>query len=457
MPLAWLATSTPPSRRRRPARALTAARRAAARARRCCAGSPTWSPSTAGGRPRPRPPTTASCSREMARPARGLPDDYDYFAGGADKLHGERHPRRPGELPRLHAARAGRRRRGDHALELAAAAAHAGSWRRRWRRATRSWSSRAEHTPARTLESAASWSSEAGFPPGVVNVVTGVRRGGRRARWSRIRASTRSPSPARRRPVGGVIARAAADNLTRVTLELGGKSPNIVFADADLDARPTASSAGIFAATGQTCMAGSRLLVHDAVYDELRRAGRRARRRRSASAIRWTPRPRWGRWRPRSSCETVLSDVAVGAAEQARGWSPAAARRSTAPAAGSSSRRSSATSTTPCGAAREEIFGPVRGGHALRRRGRGDRDRQRHRVRPRRGRLDRATCSAPTGWRARCAPARCGSTPTARSARTVPFGGFKGQRHRARERHRWRSRGRSPCCDATGPWRSPCL
>jgi aldehyde dehydrogenase (NAD+) len=61
----------------------------------------------------------------------------------------------------------------------------------------------------------------------------------------------------------------AADHLARVSLELGGKSPNIVFADADLDAAANGVVAGIFAATGQTCMAGSRLLVQAEVYDDL--------------------------------------------------------------------------------------------------------------------------------------------------------------------------------------------
>jgi aldehyde dehydrogenase (NAD+) len=60
----------------------------------------------------------------------------------------------------------------------------------------------------------------------------------------------------------------AAEHLARVTLELGGKSPNIVFEDADLDAAANGVVAGIFAATGQTCMAGSRLFVQDSIHDE---------------------------------------------------------------------------------------------------------------------------------------------------------------------------------------------
>lgn len=55
----------------------------------------------------------------------------------------------------------------------------------------------------------------------------------------------------------------------KITLELGGKSPQVVFADADLDAAANGLVAGVFAATGQTCMAGPRLIVHEAVKDEL--------------------------------------------------------------------------------------------------------------------------------------------------------------------------------------------
>jgi aldehyde dehydrogenase (NAD+) len=68
---------------------------------------------------------------------------------------------------------------------------------------------------------------------------------------------------------GARVAQAAAANVNRVTLELGGKSPQIVFPDADLDAAANGLVAGVFAATGQTCMAGSRLIVHADVHDAL--------------------------------------------------------------------------------------------------------------------------------------------------------------------------------------------
>ncbi|HLK76854.1 MAG TPA: aldehyde dehydrogenase family protein, partial [Streptosporangiaceae bacterium] len=69
--------------------------------------------------------------------------------------------------------------------------------------------------------------------------------------------------------VGAEVAKAAAANITGVLLELGGKSAHVVFDDADLDAACNGVLAGVFAATGQTCMAGSRLLVSRAVHDDL--------------------------------------------------------------------------------------------------------------------------------------------------------------------------------------------
>lgn len=69
--------------------------------------------------------------------------------------------------------------------------------------------------------------------------------------------------------VGREIASMAGRNLRPVTLELGGKSPNIVFADADIEKAVVGALAGIFAATGQTCIAGSRLLVQRPVYQEM--------------------------------------------------------------------------------------------------------------------------------------------------------------------------------------------
>jgi aldehyde dehydrogenase (NAD+) len=123
-----------------------------------------------------------------------------------------------------------------------------------------------EHSPASTL-GFASLIEEAGFPPGVVNVVTGLSRetGAALAGHPGVDKVAFTGSTA----TGRAVAVAAAKNLNKVTLELGGKSPQVVFADADLAAAANGIIAGVFAATGQSCMAGSRLIVHADVHDEL--------------------------------------------------------------------------------------------------------------------------------------------------------------------------------------------
>jgi aldehyde dehydrogenase (NAD+) len=122
-----------------------------------------------------------------------------------------------------------------------------------------------EYTPASTLEMAR-LVEEAGFPPGVVNVVVGNAETGR-ALTTHPRVDMISFTGSVE--TGRAIARAAATSVIPVALELGGKSANIVFDDADR-ARATAGAvAGIFAAAGQTCVAGSRLLLHRSLAGEL--------------------------------------------------------------------------------------------------------------------------------------------------------------------------------------------
>ena len=131
-----------------------------------------------------------------------------------------------------------------------------------------------EHTSVTTLEFA-EMVKEAGFPDGVVNVVTGD---GKVGDWL-----TRSPQIGKISFTGGsstgrMIARNASENLIPVSLELGGKSPNIIFDDADLDKAIVGAAAGIFGASGQTCIAGSRLLVQRNVHDVVvERVSKRAR------------------------------------------------------------------------------------------------------------------------------------------------------------------------------------
>jgi aldehyde dehydrogenase (NAD+) len=108
---------------------------------------------------------------------------------------------------------------------------------------------------------------EAGLPPGVLNVVPGFGKtaGAALVDHPDVDKITFTGSPA----VGRQILRAAAGNLKRVTLELGGKSANIIFPDADLDAAVKAAASGIFFNSGQVCSAGSRILAHAEIYDEV--------------------------------------------------------------------------------------------------------------------------------------------------------------------------------------------
>jgi (Z)-2-((N-methylformamido)methylene)-5-hydroxybutyrolactone dehydrogenase len=122
-----------------------------------------------------------------------------------------------------------------------------------------------EHASVSTLEFA-QLIKEAGFPPGVVNVVTGDYRTGQTLLTSgRVDKVSFTGSPG----VGRQIASDAGRALIPVTLELGGKSPNIIFEDANLDRAVVGALAGIFGATGQTCVAGSRLLVQRSVYAQV--------------------------------------------------------------------------------------------------------------------------------------------------------------------------------------------
>ena len=107
---------------------------------------------------------------------------------------------------------------------------------------------------------------EAGFPPGVVNVITGFgpETGAPLVEHPLVAKITFTGSDA----TGQKIYESAARGLKRVSMELGGKSPNIVFADADLDNAVKGAISGIFAASGQTCIAGSRLLVQRSIHDQ---------------------------------------------------------------------------------------------------------------------------------------------------------------------------------------------
>ncbi|KAJ4176681.1 aldehyde dehydrogenase (NAD(P)(+)) ald5 [Fusarium falciforme] len=123
----------------------------------------------------------------------------------------------------------------------------------------------AEQTPLSALY-AGQLVKKAGFPPGVVNVISGFGRVAGAAISSHMDvdkiAFTGSTATGRQIQVA-----AAKSNLKKITLELGGKSPNIVFADADLDSAISWVNFGIYYNHGQSCCAGSRILVHRDIYD----------------------------------------------------------------------------------------------------------------------------------------------------------------------------------------------
>jgi phenylacetaldehyde dehydrogenase len=108
---------------------------------------------------------------------------------------------------------------------------------------------------------------EAGFPAGVVNIVTGTGESAGRALVEHPGIDKIAFTGSTR--VGKSILAAAAGHLKRVTLELGGKSPVIIFPDADLEAAAAAAANGIFINTGQICAAGSRLFIHQRIYERI--------------------------------------------------------------------------------------------------------------------------------------------------------------------------------------------
>lgn len=211
--------------------------------------------------------------REMAGQMAALPDWYRYFAGAADKLEGRTIPShktnffvytRPEPIGVVGAILPWNSPLLLLTWKLAPALAAGCTF----------VAKPAEQTPASIL-AFASLVEQAGFPRGVFNVVTGPGETGRllaaHPQVSKV-AFTGSTT------TGIAVMKTAADHLAKVTLELGGKSPNIVFEDADLEAASNGVIAGIFAATGQTCIAGSRLLVHRSIHDELvERVAERAR------------------------------------------------------------------------------------------------------------------------------------------------------------------------------------
>ncbi|PYU16682.1 MAG: aldehyde dehydrogenase [Acidobacteria bacterium] len=121
----------------------------------------------------------------------------------------------------------------------------------------------AEQTPLTALEMA-QWFEEVGLPPGVVNIITGFGEtaGAPLVQHPQVNKIAFTGSAA----VGKQIVKMAADTVKRVTLELGGKSPNIFFADADFEAAVDGALFGVFINQGEVCSAGSRILVERTIY-----------------------------------------------------------------------------------------------------------------------------------------------------------------------------------------------
>ena len=171
----------------------------------------------------------------------------------------------------------------------------------------------AEQTPLTALELARA-AADAGLPPGVLNVVTGH---GESAGAALVRhpdvdkiAFTGSTE------VGRAIQREAASTLKKVSLELGGKSPNIVLADADIEAAVRGATAAVFYNTGQACTAGSRLLVDETIRDEfLEKLAKRAQGMQPGDPL--EPKTRMGPLVSQEQLDRVLGYIETGKREGA--------------------------------------------------------------------------------------------------------------------------------------------
>ncbi|MGH7507770.1 MAG: aldehyde dehydrogenase family protein [Longimicrobiales bacterium] len=171
----------------------------------------------------------------------------------------------------------------------------------------------AEQTPLTALELGAI-AQDVGLPAGVLNIVPGYGEGAGAALVAHpdVDKVAFTGSTA----VGRVVMREAATTLKKVSLELGGKSPNIVLADADLDAAARGAFSGIFYNAGQTCTAGSRLLVHESMKEELlSRIVDRARKMEPAAPL--DPKRRLGPVISEEQMRRVLGYIERGRAEGA--------------------------------------------------------------------------------------------------------------------------------------------
>ena len=196
---------------------------------------------------------------------------------------------------------------------------------------------------------------EAGVPPGVFNVIAGKGRiaGEAMVKHPGIDKISFTGST----EVGQHIMRVAADTVKKVTMELGGKSPNIVFADADLDAALKGATLGIFYGKGEVCAAGSRLLVEKSIYDDfVGKLAERAKKMQPSDPM--DPKSRLGSLVSPQQMEKVLGYVESGVKEGAK----LVAGGSRAPINGKGAFVQAtvlADVDNKMKVAQEEIFGPV--------------------------------------------------------------------------------------------------
>jgi len=172
----------------------------------------------------------------------------------------------------------------------------------------------AELTPLTAIR-IAELALEAGVPPGVFNVVPGKGRIAGEALVKHPLVNKLSFTGSTE--VGVHLMRTAADSLKKLTLELGGKSPNIVFADADLDAALKGATLGIFYGKGEVCAAGSRLFVEKPIYDEfVAKLTERAKKTVPADPL--DPKTRLGSLVSKAQMDKVLGYVETGVKEGAK-------------------------------------------------------------------------------------------------------------------------------------------
>jgi aldehyde dehydrogenase (NAD+) len=202
--------------------------------------------------------------KEMQAQLRAAPDTYLYFAGMADKLHGETIP--VNKLDMLNFT----------LREPIGVVGMISPWNSPLMLLTGTLApclaigntvvvKPSEHTSASTL-ALAELIARAGFPAGVFNVVTG--NGATAGEALTLHPDVAKIAFTGSTATGRRIAANAASRLVPCQMELGGKSPHVVFADVDLDRAVNGVVAGVFAAAGQTCIAGSRCFVEARIYDE---------------------------------------------------------------------------------------------------------------------------------------------------------------------------------------------